>query len=318
MIIVGSLFFQEVYMDKRTIEKLKRELLTKKSHDIFKNVQAIFDLAYSTNDMDLNFKCREISSRFSGGNITKDNLCRLYGIDNIQEIHTGANDCLLEWELFQKLDGNKLLITHDRVYEFNNDYIVPASYLVNYPNFKYHAQNLPRFKCSSKIIKRFEVVNSQIKKFPTNFNGMIIEHLINTMLDVEKIDSTPFLMQNKSKLKHIGKLPSPYDEIYMNFNNDGTVTAAEKKDKNLADELNKFILLLKKEINPLIDYIRKTIFKERHILSQELVVHRDKNVLALCDLSNDTAVLEIKTYVVWIVITHYICNIYQHHYKQIV
>ena len=47
-------------MDKRAINKLKKELLTKKSHDIFKNVQAIFDLAYSTGDMDLNFKCREI------------------------------------------------------------------------------------------------------------------------------------------------------------------------------------------------------------------------------------------------------------------
>ena len=47
-------------MNKAAIEKLKKELLTKKSHDIFKNVQAIFDLAYATGDMDLNFKCREI------------------------------------------------------------------------------------------------------------------------------------------------------------------------------------------------------------------------------------------------------------------
>ena len=47
-------------MDKNSIAKLKKDLLKKKSHDIFKNVQAIFDLAYSTNDMELNFKCREI------------------------------------------------------------------------------------------------------------------------------------------------------------------------------------------------------------------------------------------------------------------
>ena len=45
--VVGS-FLLEVNMDKKTVEKLKKELLTKKSHDIFKNVQAIFDLAYST------------------------------------------------------------------------------------------------------------------------------------------------------------------------------------------------------------------------------------------------------------------------------
>lgn len=243
----------------------------------------------------LNFKRNIISSRFSGGNITKDNLCRLYGIDNVQELHTGANDCRLEWELFKKMDNNRLLITNDKVFEFNNNYIVPASYLATYPNFKYHTQNLPRFKCSSKVVKKFDVISCKIKKFPTNFNGMTIEHLINTMLNAEKIDSSVFLIQNKNKLKYIGKLPSPYDEIYMNFNSDGTVSALEEKDKELANELNKFVLLLKSEIVPLLNYIKKSIFRNEHILSQELVVHRDKNVLALCDLSSDSAVLEIKT-----------------------
>lgn len=52
-------------MDKKSVEKLKKDLLNKKSHDIFKNVQAIFDLAYSTNDMELNFKCREICAKKS-------------------------------------------------------------------------------------------------------------------------------------------------------------------------------------------------------------------------------------------------------------
>jgi predicted phage terminase large subunit-like protein len=47
-------------MEKRAIERLKRELLKKKSHDIFKNVQALFDLAYSTGDMELCFTVRKI------------------------------------------------------------------------------------------------------------------------------------------------------------------------------------------------------------------------------------------------------------------
>ncbi len=70
-----------------------------------------------------------------------------------------------------------------------------------------------------------------------------------------------FLIQNKSKLKYIGKLPSPYDEIYMNFNSDGTVSAVENKNKELEDELNKFILLLKTEIVPLVDYIKSPYSK---------------------------------------------------------
>lgn len=243
-----------------------------------------------------NFKRNIISSRFSDGSISKDNLCRLFGIENVQDLHSGVNDCLLEWKLFEKLNGNKLLITYNKVFELNDDYIVPASYLANYPNFKYHTQNLPKFKCSAKIVKRFTVTGQAIKKFPTNFNGLTIEHLINTMLGAERIDSSAFLVQNKSKLKYIGKLPSPYDEIYMSFNADGTVSAVEEKDKKLATELNTFILLLKKEITPLVNFIKKSIFHNQHILSQELVIHKDKNVLALCDLSSEDAVLEIKTY----------------------
>lgn len=52
-------------MDKKTLEKLKKELLTEKSHDLVKNVQAIFDLAYSTEDIDLCMKCRAICAEKS-------------------------------------------------------------------------------------------------------------------------------------------------------------------------------------------------------------------------------------------------------------
>ena len=52
-------------MDKKSIVKLKKDLLTNKSHDIFKNVQAIFDLAYSTGDLELCFKCRSICAEKS-------------------------------------------------------------------------------------------------------------------------------------------------------------------------------------------------------------------------------------------------------------
>ena len=52
-------------MDKKSIEKLKKDLLTNKSHDIFKNVQALFDLAYSTEDIDLCFKVRKICAQKS-------------------------------------------------------------------------------------------------------------------------------------------------------------------------------------------------------------------------------------------------------------
>ena len=52
-------------MDKKSLEKLKNDLSNKKSHDIFKNVQALFDLAYSTNDIELCFKVRKICAEKS-------------------------------------------------------------------------------------------------------------------------------------------------------------------------------------------------------------------------------------------------------------
>lgn len=52
-------------MDKIEIAKLKKKLLTKASHDIFKNVQALWDLAYTTQDYELNFKVRSICAEKS-------------------------------------------------------------------------------------------------------------------------------------------------------------------------------------------------------------------------------------------------------------
>ena len=67
-----------------------------------------------------NFKHKIISSGFSSGNVTKDNLCKIYNIDNVQEVHSGHNDCLLEWELFKKIHNKFLLITFNHVFELND------------------------------------------------------------------------------------------------------------------------------------------------------------------------------------------------------
>lgn len=52
-------------MDKKSLEKLKKDLLKNKSHDIFKNVEALFDLAYSQGDMELCFTVRKICAEKS-------------------------------------------------------------------------------------------------------------------------------------------------------------------------------------------------------------------------------------------------------------
>lgn len=242
-----------------------------------------------------NFKHEIISSRFSEGNITKDNLCNLYGIENVQSVHSSRNDCLLEWQLFERMNGHRLLITNNSVFEFNDEYIVPASYITTYPNLKYYLPALPKITCESRVCFSLPISADKLRKFPTNFNGMIVEHLIISMLHAQKVDSTKELLENKKKLKYLGELPSIIDIVPMVFNPDGSMTATRPQDKKLAKDINAVIKNLKTMFGPLLDYIAMEVFNGKTVKSQELMVHPEQKVLALCDLSSEDAVLEIKT-----------------------
>lgn len=246
-----------------------------------------------------NFKHDIISSRFSEGNITKDNLCKIYGIDNVQEVHSGLNDCVLEWKLFRKMNGNKLIIINNDVFEFNEEYIIPVSYLTTYTNFKYCIKNFPKIKADINEVKKIKIDSSEIKKFETNISGISIEHLINSLLDVKDMDSETMLFQieNKRKLKRIGRLPSQIYEIPIIFNRDGTISALHKEDEQKIKEVNKVTEIIKANIKPLIQYIKQDIFENEPIMSQELVINKKDNVLAKCDLSTKNKVIEIKTYI---------------------
>ncbi len=242
-----------------------------------------------------NFKHDVVSSRFSEGNITKDNLCKIFLMDNVSQVHSAENDCVLEWKLYARMNGGQLLITNNKVFEFKiGDYIIPASMISTFPNFKYHLPPLPRIKAQTETIKVVKVIGGYLKKFPTNFNGDIIENLINGMLGVKRIYSMDFLKQNKSKLKYVGTLESKIDRVPLIINEDGTVSTIRPQDVELGKELNAFVEALRKDLEPLIEFIRTEVFQGEEIMSQELVVHEDKNVLAFCDLSSKSAVMEIK------------------------
>lgn len=241
-----------------------------------------------------NFKHEIISSRFSEGNITKDNLCNMYGIENVQSVHSGSNDCILEWKLFERMNGKRLLITNNKVFEFNDQYIVPASYITTYPNLKYYLPPLPKIHCESKVVFSLSVSADKFRKFPTNFNGMMLEHLINSMLHAQEIDSRKFLLANKSRLNYLGALPSKIDIVPMKFNPDGSMTATRTQDKKLAEDINAVIKAMKDLFRPMFTFIAETIFEGQSVSSQELMYYPEKKVLALCDLSSTKAILEIK------------------------
>lgn len=246
-----------------------------------------------------NFKRNVISSRYSDGNITKDNLCSIFKIEGVENVHSGSNDCKLEWKLFEKMDGYFYLVTEgdgeDNVFRLNDDYIIPASLLNSHPNLSRILCERPYIECQSTLVKSFEIDAKGIEKFPTNITGMTIEHLINSMLDVEKQDSRLFLLMNKKKLDFIGKIPKKVSMIPMDFNPDGTVTALHKEDKEMEKRINYTLKNFKERIRPLVDFIKYEIFKNERILSQELVIDSENNIFALCDLSTKKTILEIKT-----------------------
>lgn len=247
-----------------------------------------------------NFKQRICSSRFSRGNLTKDNLCKMFGIKGVKKVHSGLNDCKLEWELFKKINGDYLLVTagglfHDRVFRLNQDYIVPVSYLSTHPNLS-KAFERPYIVQESEVVFRHQVHTGRIaEKLSTNITGITLEHLLNTLLDVHKVDSKEFLLENKKKLQFVGTISSLYESVPLNLNPDGTVTAVKEEDKELEQRINYTNEALKPELKDVVEYIKTSIFNGKPIQSQELIVDEDLKILALCDLSTDEAVLEIKT-----------------------
>ncbi|HJF66576.1 MAG TPA: hypothetical protein K8U77_10760, partial [Slackia equolifaciens] len=206
--------------------------------------------------------------------------------------------------LFKKLNGRYLLarIVSDgqnrgmwRLAVLNPGYILPVSYLATYKNLSRIIER-PYIRCDAEEVFRFEISGEDIKRFPTNFSGMIVENLVDTMLGAAKVDNMAFLAENAAKNELLGYMPSYYISFTpMSLNDDGTVTAVREEDKRQEGELNAMISQARSQLIPLVEFIRDEVFHGAPVMSQELVVDNELGILALCDLSTDDAVLEIKT-----------------------
>lgn len=243
-----------------------------------------------------NFKQKIFSSSFSNAEISKDNLCKIFEIENVTETHSGLNDCILEWKLFQKMDGKNLIVIGTDVFFMNEKYTVPVSYLMKFPNLKKHLSSiLPDFYYKYEIILSVPCSRVAFSTTAINGAGMLLEHCITSELQAERFNDDGFLLQNKQNLKYIGTLPQKHEAIALKFNKDGTISAINSNYESLVKELNSKLEFIKNEIAPLLKYMKDNIFKGK-IFTQELVVNQKDNILALCDLSDENAVLEIKAY----------------------
>lgn len=257
-----------------------------------KNIQGFDKLNF------FNFKKNIISSSFTEVDLSKDNICKAFKIKGIKKVHSGINDCILEWELFCKLNNRKIFVNKNVLFWYSSDYITPVSYLTTHPNFKHHIL-VPKLKLDWKKVKTFEL--PKISRHSNNIPGISIEYLIYHSLNLNnKINrkDLEFLVTNKSKLIEIFKMESKVYEIPIFFE-DGIIKTFSKSeiDKKLIDEVNENNKILKNHENfkNVINYIVNNIFKKKKLVSQELVINKKDSVLALCDLSSENCVLEIKT-----------------------
>lgn len=266
--------------------------------DIDKRFLKHYFLQHSLKNLDkfvfFNFKQRIFSSKFSSGNITKDNLCKLLNIENVTEVHSGSNDCILEWKLFEAMDEDNFIVIENDVFRMSDQYYLPISYICNFPNLMRKVKpSLPEIYCTYETVVSVPCSADAVRTNELNGGGMILEHLINTRLSATPYDDKGFLGDNKSILKYIGTLPSNEIIIPIFFNKNGTVTALNKRDQNEANELNRKIDEIGKTIQPLLDYLQTYVF-HGEIYTQELVINEDKKILARCDLSDKNSVVEIK------------------------
>lgn len=247
-----------------------------------------------------NIKDKIASDVYAAGNLTKDNLCNALGISGVSKVHNGINDCYLEWRLFEQFVCDRLLIKNDCIYKFSDDYIIPASYLTSFPRLAELANiEVPILCHQHSLLFEFYLpsnLTKKIRKFPTNITGISIENMINSMVGAKECDSKEFLILNNSKLKIVGKLPSKYEEIPIIKNEDGTLKSLTPENEEYIRVVNETCDVIRSGIDKVIDFIKTQIFLNKEIRTQEISFSENNKVLALCDLSSDDAVLEIKTF----------------------
>ena len=139
------------------------------------------------------------------GLMSKDNICKLFKIDGIKKKHSGINDCILEWRLFEKIENQPLFFIDKNLFKYNKGYIVPVSYLNRHPELiKYADISIPHIEGIPTVVFEYAIlpeVLRQVKKFPTNITGIALENAINAILKAEKQDNISFLVRNKNFLE---------------------------------------------------------------------------------------------------------------------
>lgn len=227
-------------------------------------------------------------------------MCKLFKIDGVEKVHSSLNDCILEWKLFEKIKGKQLFFIDQNLYHYNENYIIPVTCLNKHPELaNYAGISIPYLTANATTIFEYSLppkILKRVKKFPTNITGISIESGISAALNVEEKDNSNFLIENKKQLQYIGSLDCPIRQIPIIIRKDGSLKSLDCENNDYIDEINETTKIIIKSLSPVLNFIANEIFKTSKIFNQELSISPDGKVLAICDLSNEESVLEIKTF----------------------
>ncbi len=234
----------------------------------------------------------------SEGKLTKDNLCRMLKIEGVSELHSSLNDCILEWRLFEKIEDGSYFFKDNRLYRYVPGYVIPISYLNKNPNL-YKAAGIKKTYLESSLRRIYELSVRKkdfpgIKQFPSNITGIALENGIYGALGIEKEDNYAFLRENARRLEYMGRLETEIEQIPVSVDGGGMLVASHEEDIPYVDEVNSVTKLVVKALEPLRAYLKDELFKGETIKGQEMSISADGKILALCDLSSESKVLEIK------------------------
>ena len=247
-----------------------------------------------------NIKSNIAAERFMEGKITKDNLCVALGIEGVSEKHSSINDCFLEWQLFEQALHKNIFVKEKGVYIFSDEYVIPSSYLAECPKLaQFSGIEIPKLKYRKRLLYEYYLpadLIKKVKKFPNNISGISVERLINYMIGAKECDNTEFLCENSKKLQKIGQLVTNRIAIPVKDAKDGSFISFFSEYEEHVKRVNEVNKIIKSGIEEVIDFIKKELFKNKEIRTQEITFSENNKILALCDLSTDDAVLEIKTF----------------------
>lgn len=240
-----------------------------------------------------NFK-RNILSSDSVITLSKDNLCKFFNIKGVKNVHSGINDCILEWKLFEKLDNCLYLVSGYKIFKLYENLLFPARLVPYYKNLKYH-KNIPTLDITTKVVYTYQIPSDTFKNFKRKIPGYHFEEALFYALNAQRNDTRQFSINNNLNIKYIGDLTKHVideSEVFMGIDgliNINSTVDAEEFEFEKCDFLEELAIYFK----DFASYLKTEILKSDSIIAKETIIDNDNKICALCDLSTNNSIIDI-------------------------